>query len=304
MESSSPALSNLSPLLTAQAFLSSTALFSTMDIKTLFFTVILVPWMLSSAARNGYMEAVKPKKDIMTPADYDNAGDLERSQAAAPKREGELPTCLLCVCLTGSVYCEEVSPEMTAVPSLPKETAYLYARYNKISKITNKDFADLATLKRIDLTGNVISEIEDGAFSKLILLEELDLSENQLVRLPMLPVKLVSLNANHNRLKTKGVKSTAFMKLTKLAYLYLGNNELEAIPQLPESLRVVHLNKNKITTLSDETFCQRNNTWYIRTNIEEVRLDGNPLNLANHPNSFVCLRALPIGQYHSITTTQ
>lgn len=55
----------------------------------------------------------------------------------------DLPTCLLCVCLTGSVYCEEVSPDVTSVPSLPKETAYLYARFNKIKKIRTKDFADI-----------------------------------------------------------------------------------------------------------------------------------------------------------------
>jgi len=55
----------------------------------------------------------------------------------------ELPTCLQCVCLIGSVYCEEVSPDMTTVPPLPKETAYFYARFNKITKITNKDFADI-----------------------------------------------------------------------------------------------------------------------------------------------------------------
>lgn len=55
----------------------------------------------------------------------------------------DLPTCLLCVCLTGSVYCEEVSPDMTSVPTLPKETAYLYARFNKIKKISAKDFADI-----------------------------------------------------------------------------------------------------------------------------------------------------------------
>lgn len=54
----------------------------------------------------------------------------------------EMPTCLLCVCLTGSVYCEEVSPEMSTVPVLPKETGYLYARFNKIRKIRNKDFGD------------------------------------------------------------------------------------------------------------------------------------------------------------------
>lgn len=66
------------------------------------------------------------------------------------------------------------------------------------------------TLKRIDLTGNLISEIEDGAFSKLTLLEELSLAENQLLKLPMLPPKLMSLNANHNQLRTKGVKANAF----------------------------------------------------------------------------------------------
>lgn len=66
------------------------------------------------------------------------------------------------------------------------------------------------TLKRIDLTGNLISEIEDGAFSKLTALEELSLAENRLVKLPMLPAKVTVFNANHNLLKTKGVKANAF----------------------------------------------------------------------------------------------
>ncbi|XP_046731740.1 osteoglycin, paralog a [Silurus meridionalis] len=152
----------------------------------------------------------------------------------------DLPTCLLCVCLTGSVYCEEVDPDMTSVPALPKETAYLYARYNKIKKITAKDFGDVVTLKRIDLTGNLISEIEDGAFMKLTLLEELSIAENRLVKLPMLPPKLMSFNANHNRLKTRGVKANAFKKLSKLRNLYLAHNELEAVPVIPESVRISH----------------------------------------------------------------
>lgn len=72
-------------------------------------------------------------------------------------------------------------------------------------------FVDFSvTLKRIDLTGNLISEIEDGAFMKLTLLEELSLAENRLVKLPMLPPRLTSFNANHNRLRTKGVKANAF----------------------------------------------------------------------------------------------
>lgn len=32
---------------------------------------------------------------------------------------------------------------MTMVPALPKETAYLYGRFNKIKKIRTKDFADI-----------------------------------------------------------------------------------------------------------------------------------------------------------------
>lgn len=66
------------------------------------------------------------------------------------------------------------------------------------------------TLRRIDLTGNLISEIEDGAFSKLPNLEELILAENRLTKLPMLPTKLVMLNVNFNKLRTQGVKGNAF----------------------------------------------------------------------------------------------
>lgn len=32
---------------------------------------------------------------------------------------------------------------MSTVPLLPKETGYLYARFNKIRKIRNKDFGDM-----------------------------------------------------------------------------------------------------------------------------------------------------------------
>ncbi|XP_041747762.1 osteoglycin, paralog a isoform X1 [Coregonus clupeaformis] len=255
--------------------------------------------------RETYLEARRSKREaaaLWLGEDYDSSmvflpADEPDDAPAEGVNALELPTCLLCVCLTGSVYCEEVVPEMSAVPTLPKETAYLYARYNKINKITNKDFAEIVTLKRIDLTGNLISEIEDGAFSKLTLLEELNLAENQLVKLPMLPSKLTTFNANHNQLKTKGVKAKAFKKLEKLINLFLGDNALEAVPVIPESVRIVHLQNNNITDISSDTFCKGNNTYYIRPNLKEVRLDGNPVLLSKHPDSFTCLKSLPVGQY-------
>ncbi|XP_034063451.1 osteoglycin, paralog b [Gymnodraco acuticeps] len=268
-----------------------------MQLRTLFLTSILLPWILSTAAKDKYMEVRRPKRDTANLPDYDTVQDSVTDPAAAPKAV-DMPTCLLCVCLIGSVYCEEVFPEMSAVPALPKETAHLHARFNKITKIRNQDFADIATIKTIDLTGNLITEIDDGAFSKLLLLEELILVENKLTKLPMLPAKLTLFNANFNQLKTKGVKATAFKKLTGLAYLYLGNNELTAVPQLPESLQVVHLHNNNISTVTDETFCRGNSSYYIRTNMDEVRLDGNPVVLSEYPDSFICLQALPIGWYH------
>ncbi|KAK5863754.1 hypothetical protein PBY51_000762 [Eleginops maclovinus] len=268
-----------------------------MQLRTLIFTFILLPLIWSTSAKEKYMEVRRPTKDTVNFPDYDTVEDSVTDPATAPKAV-DMPTCLLCVCLSGSVYCEEVSPEMSAVPALPKETARFYARFNQITKIRNQDFADMATLKTIDLTGNLIAEINEGAFLKLLHLEELILAENKLTKLPMLPAKLTLFNANFNQLKTQGVKATAFKKLTGLAYLYLGNNELIAVPQLPESLQVVHLHNNKISTVTDETFCKGNSSHYIRTNMDEVRLDGNPVVLSEHPASFICLQALPIGWYH------
>ncbi|XP_053233612.1 mimecan isoform X1 [Podarcis raffonei] len=209
----------------------------------------------------------------------------------------DLATCLLCVCLSGSVYCEET--DMESVPALPKETGYLYARFNKIKKLKVSDFAEIPTLKRIDLTGNMIQDIEDGTFAKLVLLEELSLADNRLAKLPTLPPKLTSLKANNNFIKSRGIKANAFKKLTNLSFLDLGHNLLESVPlNLPESLRTLNLQFNNITSITDETFCKGNNqTRYVRQRMDIIRMDGNPVILGKYPNAFMCLRTLPIGTY-------
>ncbi|XP_051833599.1 mimecan isoform X1 [Antechinus flavipes] len=227
--------------------------------------------------------------------------DLQKDESTTEQPEraeaGEMPTCLLCVCLSGSVYCEET--DIDAVPPLPKETNYLYARFNKIKKITAKDFADIPNLRRLDFTGNLIEDIEDGAFSRLSLLEELTLAENRLLKLPILPAKLTLFNARHNKLKSKGIKANTFKKLKNLSFLYLDHNDLDSVPpHLPESLRILHLQFNNIADITDDTFCKSNDTRYIRSRVDEIRMEGNPILLGKHPNSFICLKRLPTGTYY------
>ncbi|KAG6938085.1 osteoglycin [Chelydra serpentina] len=247
-------------------------------------------------------DAIKKKgKDGMIVSPDSNIQlELQRDESVPkvpPTKDTNLPTCLLCVCLSGSVYCEEI--DITDIPPLPKETAYLYARFNKIKRVAVSDFADIPTLRRIDLTGNMIEEIEDGAFSKLLLLEELSLAENKLIRLPVLPPKLITFNANYNRIKSRGIRANAFKKQTNLSYLYLAHNTLESVPlNLPETLRVLHLQFNNITSVTDDTFCKSNNTRYIRSRMDEIRMEGNPIILAKHPNAFSCLKTLPVGAYY------
>lgn len=221
-----------------------------------------------------------------------------RSPTMAPDADNspaDLPTCLLCVCLTGSVYCDET--EIEEIPILPKETSYIYARFNAIKKITVKNFADFPTLKRIDLSGNQITEIEDKAFSQLPELEHLTLSENNLIRLPALPPKLETLSAQYNRIKSNGIKRNAFKNLSNLRNLYLGYNRLDKVPaNLPQSLHILHLQHNNISSITDNTFCKPMDASYIRRQLTEIRLEENPINLAEYPNGYICLPRLPIGR--------
>lgn len=58
------------------------------------------------------------------------------------------------------------------------------------------------------------------------------------------------------------------------------------------------LQNNRISAITDQTFCKGNTSYYVRTKMDEVRLDGNPVVLANYPYSFICLKTLPLGWYN------
>ncbi|KAM9467924.1 epiphycan isoform 2-T2 [Clarias gariepinus] len=205
-----------------------------------------------------------------------------------------MPTCVLCTCLVGSVYCDDA--RLLNVPPLPKDTTHFYARFNRITKINKSDFANMNKLKRIDLTSNAISKIEDGAFFGLPALEELVIRENNVAQLPALPATMTLVDASHNHLGRTSIQNEAFKDMTRLLYLYLTDNSLDHIPvPLPESLRSLHLQNNNIQMIHEDTFCKRNDMNYVRMALEDIRLDGNPINLSNTPQAYVCLPRIPVG---------
>ncbi|XP_035283102.1 epiphycan [Anguilla anguilla] len=211
-----------------------------------------------------------------------------------PDTQKGLPTCLLCTCMGGSVYCDDVKLE--TVPPLPKETTHFYARFNKITKINKEDFAHMNKLKRIDLTSNQVSQIDRDALVKLPALEELLVRENSLAQLPPLPATMTLLDASHNRLGSRSIQREAFKDMTNLLYLYLTDNEIDHIPlPLPHSLRSLHLQNNNIQIIHEDTFCNSHDPKYIRNALEDIRLDGNPVNLSKTPQAYVCLPRVPIG---------
>ncbi|CAG01882.1 unnamed protein product, partial [Tetraodon nigroviridis] len=207
---------------------------------------------------------------------------------------GGMPTCLLCTCLGGSVYCDDL--KLDSVPPLPKDTTHFYARYNRITKINKSDFAFMNKLKRIDLTANKIKSIDDDAFLGLPELEELVIRENHVSQLPGLPNTMTLIDGSHNDISSKGIHHEAFKEMTKLLYLYLTDNHIDYIPvPLPESLRSLHLQRNNIQSMHEDTFCNLKDFNYIRNALEDIRLDGNPINLSRTPQAYICLPRIPIG---------
>ncbi|XP_005308318.2 opticin isoform X1 [Chrysemys picta bellii] len=208
-----------------------------------------------------------------------------------------LPTCLVCVCLGTSVYCDDA--ELEQIPPLPLETTYLYARFNRISRIRASDFARLKKLKRIDLTSNFISWVDEASFQQLSTLQELILAENRLTALPALPGSIVRLDARRNRIRSSGVRPEAFRELKKLQFLHLSDNKLDYIPvPLPEGLRSLHLQNNNIQTMHKDTFCDSQDHGHIRWALEDIRLDRNPINLSLFPDAYFCLPRLPTGHFY------
>ncbi|NWJ08442.1 EPYC protein, partial [Crypturellus undulatus] len=237
--------------------------------------------------------AEEPEEEASTPKLIDGSS-AQGSGVLGAQTHDDLPTCLLCTCLGTTVYCDD--RELHVIPLLPKKTTYFYSRYNRIRRINRNDFANLSNLKRIDLTANFISEIHEDAFRRLPQLQELVLRENRIRQLPELPSTLTFIDVSKNRLGRRGIRNEAFKDLHELQHLYITDNNLDHIPlPLPESLQALHLQNNNIQEMHEDTFCKMKDFNYVRRALEDVRLDGNPINLSKTPYAYMCLPRLPVG---------
>ncbi|NWS95421.1 EPYC protein, partial [Mionectes macconnelli] len=250
---------------------------------------------LPSTVQEIYSSAIlteETEDEASTPKLID--GSSQGSGVLGLQTQDGLPTCLLCTCLGTTVYCDD--RELDAVPPLPKKITYFYSRYNRIRKISRNDFANLSNLKRIDLTANFISDIHKDAFRRLPQLQELVLRDNRIRQLPELPSTLTFLDVSKNRLGHKGIRNEAFKDLNELQHLYITDNNLDHIPlPLPESLQALHLQNNNIQEMHEDTFCKMRDFTYVRRALEDIRLDGNPINLSKTPYAYMCLPRLPVG---------
>uniref|UniRef100_A0A8B9TNN4 Opticin n=1 Tax=Anas platyrhynchos TaxID=8839 RepID=A0A8B9TNN4_ANAPL len=195
-----------------------------------------------------------------------------------------LPSCLLCLCIGTSVYCDDA--DLERIPLLPPDTTYLYARFNRISAIRAGDFTGLT----IPSPGRTAD-----AFRLLPSLQELILPENRLTALPELPRSIVRLDARLNRIPSTGLQPEAFRDLKQLQFLHLSDNQLDLRPHAPA--REPALPNNNIQTMHKDTFCDSQDHSHIRRALEDIRLDGNPINLSLFPNAYFCLPRLPTGRF-------
>lgn len=69
-------------------------------------------------------------------------------------------------------------------------------------------FLDL--LKRIDLTGNQISELDEDTFRTLPQLQELFLADNRIPSLPELPATMRHIDVRNNHLTSAGMHREGF----------------------------------------------------------------------------------------------
>ncbi|XP_019620394.1 PREDICTED: toll-like receptor 3 [Branchiostoma belcheri] len=148
---------------------------------------------------------------------------------------------------------------------LPTDITHLDLRWNLLAFLPNRSFSHLPRLLSLDLSSNLINDLEPGAFVNLTLLQVLSLHDNQLRFLPLAifrPVPaLRSLQLSGNQLSSNVLhtRNQDIWKDLRLERLDLSGNFLEtaAFPETfssMKSLKKLHLAGNQIWAFSKADF--------------------------------------------------
>ncbi|XP_059170224.1 slit homolog 2 protein-like isoform X2 [Physella acuta] len=156
-----------------------------------------------------------------------------------------------CRCVDGIIDCRDKG--LTQIPeNIPESVIEIRLEENHITQVPARAFADLTSLKRIDLGNNQISYIAPDAFSGLHSLNSLVLYGNKLKELPpglfngLTSLQLLLLNAN----KLSCVRVDAFKDLTSLNLLSLYDNNIQSLANGTFSplvkIQTIHLARNPL----------------------------------------------------------
>ena len=75
------------------------------------------------------------------------------------------------------------------------------------------------------------------------------------------------------------------------------DNTFESVKTLTATSLCPSNQNNNIQSLHEDTFCDQHDRSFIRHNLEDIRLDGNPLNINLFAQAYICLPRLPVGSH-------
>ncbi|KAJ8348462.1 hypothetical protein SKAU_G00270510 [Synaphobranchus kaupii] len=214
------------------------------------------------------------------------------------------------------VDCSGAGPDVAPVP-IPLDTSFLDLSSNSIRTVTDSMLTGpgYTTLTSLDLSANLISEINDKAFSKLRYLESLDLSHNSLEKLtsgcfsglPLAEVDLsnnrlqelrldvfmakghkrpVSVDVSNNRVTM--VSRNPQMSPPNLHSLTLAGNQLYSVPRLHGiPVQYLNLDRNPISSIQKDSFAELKD-------LVHLSLNSLPQLTAIQPHSFRDLSNLQV----------
>ncbi|XP_035474785.2 toll-like receptor 13 [Scophthalmus maximus] len=173
-----------------------------------------------------------------------------------------------------------VKMKLIAVPrDIPSTVKRFDLSANIISRVQVTDFQNFKILTQLELNCNMISGIDNGAFANLISLKKLNLNNNKLVGLGEDLFhglsNLTELRINGNLIQD--VASSSFRDMKSLTFLDISHNKLHQITKVHSILQhLPHLRDVKIKNNGLTTFC----SWELTNSSVELKhldLSQNPI---------------------------